>query len=466
MISIALAAAALIAAVVVWRAVPSLRSWPPALGLLLAVLTVVPPHQTVALGIGADDLLLLLGLMILAPPAWRAYRAHAIPRPPYAGWLAAGAGLLVAGMVVSAFVNGTSTGDILTLVARGPARILLYVFAVVLVIGQLPADRVRFVVARAVAGLATFEAAVGLVAYTIGFPGGFGLEDAQGNTALLGEIPGRINGTLGLSPNFLGALFVLSIPITLGLALDAEARSREAGGGRETGSSRAPWLWGLGALVQMVGLVLTYTRASLLVMLLACGVIAALRFRLRWLALTAAVIGGLLWITESLTRIVSDHTDRLALYASAVRVFFAHPIAGVGPGEQADFTAADPQRFRVTEFGVAGNNAHNTILLAAAENGVLGLVGALILNVALVLLAVAVIRRARTATGWNPEALAVGVGVLAFLLQGMTNNLFTVTLTATMLMLVVAGCAVPWLVADVRPGADAVSTPEPTGRSR
>lgn len=439
MISVALAAAALIAAVVSWRAVPTLRSWLPTLGLLLAVLTVIPPHHNVAFGIGADDLLLLLGVAILLPSAWRAYRDGHIPRPPYTRLLVAGVALLVAGMVISSIVNGTDPAHVLTLVARGPARILLYAVVMVVVIGQRPIDRARYVVARALAGLATFEAAVGIVAYTIGLPGGFGLEEAQGNTALLGEIPGRINGTLGLSPNFLGAVFVLSIPITLGLALAADTRDRDAR------PAKAPWLWGGATLVQVVGLVLTYTRASLLVMLLACGVIAALRLRLRWLVLAAVGFAGLLWVTEALGRIMSDNTDRMALYASAIRVFLAHPIAGVGPGEQADFTAADPARFRATEFGVAGNNAHNTILLAAAENGILGLVGALLINVALILVAVAVIRRARTASGWHPEALAVGVGVLAFLLQGMTNNLFTVTLTATVLVLVVAGCAVPWL---------------------
>jgi O-antigen ligase len=130
-------------------------------------------------------------------------------------------------------------------------------------------------------------------------------------------------------------------------------------------------------------------------------------------------------------------------------VFLDYPIAGVGPGEQARFTAAAPELYRATPFGVAGNNAHNTVLLAAAENGILGLLGALVLNLALAAVAVAVIRRARamsrTTQTLHTEPLAIGVAMLAFLLQGMANNLFTVTLTASALVMLLGGCALPWL---------------------
>nr|WP_238362082.1 O-antigen ligase family protein [Actinopolymorpha pittospori] len=342
---------------------------------------------------------------------------------------------------------------------------------VLVVIGQAPPDRTRWVVARGLAGVGTFESVFSLVAYLVGFPGGFGLQAAQGNTSLVGEIPGRVTGTLDLSPNFLGALLVLSIPVSLGIALDATSRAQRLG-------------WSVCVVAQVVTLVLTYTRSSLAVTLLACAVLIALRGRLRWLVAGAAVVVGVLvLVPPAFERIASDRTDRMALYTSALRVFLRHPLAGVGPGEQAAFTAADPEGYRTTSFGVAGNNAHNTVLLAAAENGVLGLLGAFLLNVALALVAIAVIRRARAiaaAAGlpgagdlapsvsgpasrprWWPlgrrgaaappgEPLGIGVAVLAFLVQGMANNLFTVTLTASALVMLIGGCALPWLLG--RPG--------------
>src|SRR5690606_28156331 len=106
---------------------------------------------------------------------------------------------------------------------RGTGRVLLYAAAVIVVLAQRPRWLTRSVVVRGLAVVGTLEAAVGLAAYVmgmLGLPSGFGLEEARGGTTLLGEIPGRASGTLGLSPNFLGALFVLAVPVTLGIALD------------------------------------------------------------------------------------------------------------------------------------------------------------------------------------------------------------------------------------------------------
>ncbi|WP_020574958.1 O-antigen ligase family protein [Actinopolymorpha alba] len=444
MTSFAFAAAAALGALGLWWFVPRLRSWPPSLGLLIAVLTVVPPHQAAAFGIGADDVLFVLGLVLLLP---HALARGTLDKVPYGRALAVGAGLLAAGATVSAFVNGESLTDTADLLVRGPGRILLYVAMVLVVVAQVPSARTREVVARGLAAVGTFESVVSLLAYFVGLPGGFGLQEAQGNTTLVGEIPGRVTGTLDLSPNFLGALLVLSVPVTLGIALDAASRRLRVG-------------WALAVVVQLAALVLTYTRSSLAVTLLACVVLIALRGRVRWLAVGGVVLAGLLFFTPAFERFTSDSTDRMALYVSAIRVFVDHPIAGVGPGEQARFTAADPERYRATPFGVAGNNAHNTVLLAGAENGVLGLLGAVVLNLALVAVAIAVIRRARAvarASGERRmEPLGIGVAMLAFVSQGMANNLFTVTLTASALVMLVGGCALPWLDAGQR-------CPDPVG---
>lgn len=448
MISLAFGVATVVAALAVWWWTPKLRAWVPSLGLLVAVLTVVPPHQSVVFGIGADDALFLLGLVLLMPGALRHGR---LERVPFGRTLAVGVGLLAAGACVSSFVNAETLPETVGLLLRGPGRVLLYLVMVVVVLAQTPRGLTRYVVGRALAGVGIFESAFSLVAYVVGFPGGFGLQEASGNTTLVGEIPGRVTGTLDLSPNFLGALLVLSIPVTCGIALDARSSRHRTG-------------WAGGVAVQAIALVLTYTRSSLAVTIVACvvllvlahrrtGLLEGLRRHRVW-ALTGgavAVLGlvALLVFTPLLDRVLHDRTDRLALYTSALRVFADYPLTGVGPGQQATFTAADPERYRATSFGVAGSNAHNTVLLAAAENGVLGLVGALILNIGLAAVAFAVIRRAREGARQagvaRAEPLGIGVAVLAFLTQGMANNLFTVTLTASALVMLVAGCALPWL---------------------
>jgi hypothetical protein len=462
-ISFAFGIAAVTTALAVWWWTPTLRRWVPSLGLLVAVLTVVPPHQSVAFGIGADDALFLLGLLLLLP---RAVRCGYVSRVPFGRTLVVGVALMAAGACVSSFVNAETVPETVGLLLRGPARVLLYLVMAVVVLAQTPGGLTRYVVGRALAGVGVFESAFSLVAYVVGLPGGFGLQEASGNTTLVGEIPGRVTGTLDLSPNFLGALLVLSIPVTCGIALDATSVRHRIG-------------WLAGIAVQGIALVLTYTRSSLAVTVVACvllvvftrrltGLLDRLRRHRRWAlaggAMAVLGVAALLVWTPLLDRVLHDRTDRLALYTSALRVFADHPLTGVGPGEQAAFTAADPARYRATSFGVAGSNAHNTVLLAAAENGVLGLAGALLVNIGLAAVAIAVIRRARQrAGGVQAEPLGIGVAVLAFLIQGMANNLFTVTLTASALVMLVAGCALPWLSdapAGAAPRGEPVEEPE------
>lgn len=456
-LSAVLMIAVILAAVIVWRALPELRRWPPALGLMLACGTIIPSHDTLGVGVGTDDVPLLLGLLVLLACALRSARHGPVelPRVPFARMALVGVALLASGMVVSAFVNAEQLEPTVSMLIRGAGRVVLYLVVVLAILAQRPLAMVRTVVAGSLVTVACVESAVSLVSYTVGLPGDFGLEPARGGSGLLGEIPGRATGTLGLSSNFLGALLVLTIPVTLGLAL------RYAG--------RARWLLLAAAAGQLVTMVLTYTRASLAVTAAACLLLLGLRGRLRWLAGGVALLVLLLVATPALHRMMDGSTDRLALYTSAIKVFGDHPVAGVGPGEQANVTAAAPARYRATNFGVAANNAHNTVLLAAAEDGVLGGAGALLLNVAIVGVAVTVLTRARRARGRpdSDEALAIGVAVLAFLAQGMTNNLFTVTLTATALVLLLAGCGWPWLAAGgLGPAGGSTNSSGAVGRIR
>jgi hypothetical protein len=434
-------AAVLAGVLLVWRLVPALRSWPPSLGLMLCVATLVPPHATIVAGIGADDVPVLLGLAVLAIPAVRAIRTGALVRVPFGAVVAIGATVLGSGMVISAVVNAEGFGATVSMLIRGAGRVGVYALVVLAVLALHRSGPVQRVVTGSLVVVASLESSVSVLAYTIGLPAGFGLQPADGASALVGEIPGRAIGTTALASNFLAALLVLTIPLALGWWLD-ERRSRR----------RLRALLAASVVVQAVTLVLTYTRVSLVVTAVAVGTVLVLRLQ----AAVAAGAGALPWrriagvgsaiavlmvavlvATPLAQRLTADGNDRLALYDSAVRVFVDHPVAGVGPGEQADVTAADPARYRATSFGVATANAHNTVLLAAAENGLLGLVGAVVCTVGFAGAAVVAIRRGRSR---SPRRAAAGVAVLAFLVQGMTNNLYTVTLTATAMLLVLAAC--------------------------
>jgi hypothetical protein len=133
-----------------------------------------------------------------------------------------------------------------------------------------------------------------------------------------------------------------------------------------------------------------------------------------------------------------------------------HPIAGVGAGRTERTLELYPD-YAVTPFGIATNNAHNTILLAGAEMGVLAAIGSLIINVGLAGLAVLTIREALHGERRSHVLIAGGVAVLAFLAQGMVNNLFTVGVTGVVLALL-AG------VFLVNPGTSLGRIVEPAAR--
>jgi O-antigen ligase len=220
---------------------------------------------------------------------------------------------------------------------------------------------------------------------------------------------------LGISPNFTGAILMMSILVTAGAAF-ARPRRRD----------RAILLAALA--LQLVALALTYTRVSLGLTIVGLAVLIVLRSRPILLLPLGIVLVAVAALTPTIERILSDTNDRLALWTSAFLLMIDHPISGVGAGQTLAAVAADPERYRNTVFGPAWSTAHNTILLAGAEMGVLGALGAIVLNLGLAVLAVVVlVRMARSHDGAVPTAASIAL--LAFLAQGMVNNLIAVGVT-------------------------------------
>ena len=382
--------------------------------LLIAAAPLIP-NRSVILGFSLDDALPLLGLALMIPLVpWdrlRAFHWNLAPGPTIAFL---GIATMIAAGILSAIVVAGTPGDAVRLAVRGSGRLgfLLAVVVCVAVIGST--KRSRLFSARVIAAVGTVEASFGLIAYFIGLPGGAGLEMPRGSV-LIGEVPGRVSGTIGLSPNFTAAILMMSVLVTAGLALRADDRRERI----------ACWLLGI---VQFTALTLTYTRVSLGLTIVGLVVLVLLRSRPLLLAPIVLVLVPVATLTPMLERIVSDVPDRLALWSSAFLLMIDHPVGGIGAGQMLDAVAADPERYRATIFGEAWSTAHNTVLMAGAETGVLGAIGAIILNLGLLVVAARAFVSAPPGRAGNLQ-VAASLALVAFLVQGMVNNLFTVGVT-------------------------------------
>jgi O-antigen ligase len=434
--------------------------WAPSAGLALLIATPLVPHVPVVSGLSLDDVLPLLGVAFLAG-AVDLGRLRAV-RPPWL--LVAGLVLLVGAGVVASLANASTPSQAVTMLLRSPVRYAFLAAIVALVALAEPADRRGSFVARGMALLGTAEAAFGLAAFFLPL-GGLGLEPTRKFSVLYFEVPGRIAGTLGISPNFLGAIFVLTIVLTAGLAIAAETR-------------RERLAWWAAVLVQSLALTLTFTRASLGLAIVALAVLLLLRGRVRYLVPVVAVV-ALGFLTTpgrsaepgrpaqpgpstpvAVERLTADVPDRLALWYSATLMMVDHPATGVGPGRTQEVARADEERYVETPFGSAVNNAHNTVLLAGAEAGIVAAIGAFIVNVAIALAALRVLLAGRR-PGLPVVQTAGAIAVLGYLAQGMVNNLFTVA-AAGIVFAVVAGSYVIRL--ETAPSARGVVEDRPVQR--
>lgn len=402
--------------------------------ILLAASPFVPRVRIIA-GISLDDVLPVVAVAVLVlqigprrllrpPTALR-------DRPVLVGTI--GLVLLALAGGLSAVTHAENAGDLIRLALRSTGRnvFLGVLVGLVSVIVAGRSDPRRFV-ARALAIAGTVEAIFGTIAFMVPLPDDLGLWPVKRKSALYGDIPGRLSGTLGLPPNFVSAILMATAIITVGLIVAARTR-------------RERIAWSVALAIQFIALTLTFTRSSLGLGVVGMVLVVLVASRPILLVPMAAGFGILSIATPILRRIVSDVTDRLALWTSGFLMMLDNPLFGVGPGGSIEALKAFPERYRETIFGKAVSSAHNTVLLAGATLGVIGAVGALLVNIALVWLAV---RAFRTAVREHDGVLLGGaVAVLGLVAQGMVNNLFTVGATSTY----IAFIAGAFLIAPVRP---------------
>jgi O-antigen ligase len=430
----ALAAVLLTAAALCIAIVASAKAdWRPAGGLLLLAVSPTVPHVPVTFGLSLDDILPLVAVVLLAlgvlrdraavRDAWRLIGSKTVRGLAV---LAAEAIVFVVGAAAfSSVANASGPADAFRLFARSGVRYLLMAVIVVLAVLANPPRRRMALLTHAIALVGAAEATFGVIAYVLPLPGRMGLELARKNSVLYENVPGRVAGTIGLSPDFLGALFLFTVPLTVALAL-------------ESGSRRDRVFWWAAAGVQALALGLTFARVSLVLVAAEVVVLMLWRGRMRYIVPLGACLLPVAIFTPAIRRISDDVPDRLALWTSGFRMMIDHPFFGVGSGNMVAVELAQPARYGHTAFGAAEVNAHNTLLLAGAELGTMGFVAAVLLNVALAVLAARMLWLCfRDKRQLAPAAASLAV--LAFLVQGMVNDLFTVAVVGTLAAVVIGG---------------------------
>lgn len=432
--------ALLVAAAFLATRISRWADWRPAGPIALIAAAPLVPRIPLLYSLSLDDVAPVLGLGLLALQL-------PFPRPTNDRLLRI---VLVAvafatlARIGSSVVNGGSLEGSAIMMVKAIARPVLLVGIVAYAAIAMPPALRRHFVAYFVAVVGSLEAIFGLVAFAFPLPGGAGIEAARKLTTLYGVCPGRISGTLALSPNHVGAVFVVTLAFTVGLAVLQPGWRR--------------WAWGLAASLQLTALVLTFTRSSIIIGALL--VILLLLYYRRFIllaamgALSAVLLFGALSMgctspsgghglpadpTSLIGGRFGDSNDRLALWYAAGHMMVDNPIFGVGLGKMDATLKGDPERYGDTPFGPATSSAHNTILLAGAETGILGALGAAVINVGLALVALRAAWRGRMLH--DPLLLVAGLAILGYLVQGMVNNLFEVGATSALFALTIGAFA-------------------------
>lgn len=191
------------------------------------------------------------------------------------------------------------------------------------------------------------------------------------------------------NPNVFAAFLVLLLPLVVVLVWRAPLPS---------------WLALLLIGVPGLALVLTFSRAALVGLLLAVGLV--MTRRRSWLPLTVAVMAVMAVMNPLSTgRLLPGVASRVEVWVAALGIIAGHPLAGVGVG---NFQAAAPRYW----------NAHNLYLHVAAESGV---VAGLLLIAVLVL----ALWQADELSGRGGDAGAAGrafsISILAFAALSMVD---------------------------------------------
>ena len=209
-------------------------------------------------------------------------------------------------------------------------------------------------------------------------------------------------------------------------------------------------LWGTWLLLA-TGLLLSYTRAAWMSVIIAAGILGLTIFRIRFKYILVVCIICLIYLGEkstdilqkmeqdklkstssitehlkSMSNISSDESnlERINRWNSAIRMFREKPVFGHGPGtfmfKYAPYQAARDKTSISTDFGNLGN-AHSEYFGPLAESGFFGGLSIVIIGIVSLITGFRVYRRL---TNKRLKGLVLGMilGLITYLVHGSMNN--------------------------------------------
>jgi O-antigen ligase len=190
-----------------------------------------------------------------------------------------------------------------------------------------------------------------------------------------------------------------------------------------------------------IGILTSYSQSALLALCSAVGAGLVLAFgrRLAWLLLLAALAVGLALLAVPSVRhagVDRATSERSQLVGDGLRLFRAHPLAGVGLGGSTE--AAREQTAR----GRALRRAQHVMPLTVASE--LGLAGLALVGWLLAVLA----RLALTRGPCRPECLALGLALLAIAVHSLFYAAFFEDPLTWALAALLVACAAPGMIED------------------
>ena len=243
--------------------------------------------------------------------------------------------------------------------------------------------------------------------------------------------PGAAGGLVGI-PTWLGDYIVAATPVV------AVSLGRQGGGARIAAVGLS--------LVALTAVLITGTRSLWLLVAMEAVVLVAMRLRTtrvsRRVVIAGAILaaGGLLVASrlDLLGRILRDADEgRSSAFASAIRIASQYPLLGGGPGAYGVHRLDE----QVPVFAhYAFPDAHNLVLSALAETGLVGL-GAL---VGAAILVVIQVRRVYRAAGPDrPVIVAAVAGLIVLLGHALVDVVVDVQGIAIVALIVAAFALVP-----------------------
>lgn len=385
--------------------------------LLIAVpaIAFVPYIPFGNLGLSADDILFLFAALIGAAALIIGSRKNIFGRTrvfyPFIALTAAG--------IFSCLYNTESFRDFCAMFFKGPFRFfltILFLFAILHFLNSKKRIKI-FLAALALAGAA--ESIFGIGSFLLSWQGPFniGIASSRAYSVLDGIISGRVNGTFGSTmdnftgSNLLASYLVILIPISVSFIILLKEKWKRIG-------------FGIILALQLLCLALTYTRSSIVYLLLAMAAFAWILGKNKKIAVAAFAIFAVfaLMVPGLKERFASDAAnDRIAIWRSAVLVASDHPLWGTGPGKYLEALSGNIIKYEAFSFDTEALTPHNFFLYSWANIGILGLAAIFWM----VFAAFKDLRdKFKTASDYESKILLAGIiaSSLGFLMQNFTNN--------------------------------------------